>query len=248
MDLKELSKKELICLVSDAVRAIVTHYGLWFMEAEHQLVDLDRAIELEEEVWKNVISSLLTRVARRFGMKLVDGVPETLANMSKEELIKLLEDVAKSWLACDGFWFQAVERKYGMDTAKRINDGCWARFSYIEAKRIKKRLNLPERGGIAALRQALNLRQYARINRQETIDMGENKIVFRMNECRVQTARRQKGLPEYPCKSAGIVEYSRFAEGIDPRIKTRCVACPPDPHPEDWWCAWEFELDEEQEE
>ncbi|MBK5273963.1 MAG: hypothetical protein JJE30_02775 [Desulfuromonadales bacterium] len=29
---------------------------------------------------------------------------------------------------------------------------------------------------------------------------------------------------------------------IDPRIRTSCIACPPDVHPEDFWCAWEFEL------
>ena len=29
---------------------------------------------------------------------------------------------------------------------------------------------------------------------------------------------------------------------IDPRIETRCVACPPDPHPEEYWCAWEFSI------
>jgi hypothetical protein len=31
-------------------------------------------------------------------------------------------------------------------------------------------------------------------------------------------------------------------QAIDPRIQTRCVACPPDPHGEDLWCAWEFTL------
>jgi len=50
-------------------------------------------------------------------------------------------------------------------------------------------------------------------------------------------------LPDYPCKPVGIAEYSHFAKTIDPRIQTRCVACPPDPHPEGYWCAWEFFID-----
>jgi len=246
MDLEELSKEELIRLISDSLRAVVTHYGLWFRETEHQLADLDKAIEIEDEVWENVLTSLFRRVAGRLGINLRKvgrlEIPEPIYEMSKEELTKLWDDIAKSWLACDGFWFQAVERKYGMDTAKRVNDTCWVRFSYIEAKRIKKRLNLPEYGGIEALKKALKFRQYARINKQEIVEVDKNKIIFRMNECRVQVARKRKGLPEYPCKSAGIVEYTRFAEGIDPRIRTRCIACPPDPHPDEWWCAWEFEL------
>ena len=152
--------------------------------------------------------------------------------------------MARNWLASDGTWFQAVERNfdYEMYNAKRINDSCWVRFSYIEAKRIMKRLKLPENGGLPALKKALGYRQYALVNKQEIIDVSENRIIFRMNECRVHTARKRANLPEYPCKSAGVVEYTRFAEGIDPRIKTTCIACPPDAHPEEWYCAWEFTL------
>jgi hypothetical protein len=34
-------------------------------------------------------------------------------------------------------------------------------------------------------------------------------------------------------------------QAIDPRIQTRCVACPPDPRGQEHegiWCAWEFTL------
>jgi len=49
-------------------------------------------------------------------------------------------------------------------------------------------------------------------------------------------------LQDFPCRSVGIVEYSYFAKTIDPRIETRCLACPPDPHPADTWCVWEFAI------
>jgi hypothetical protein len=65
-----------------------------------------------------------------------------------------------------------------------------------------------------------------------------------MLDCRVQSARKRKGLADHPCKSVGIVEYTEFAKTIDPRITTRCIACPPDVHPEEFWCAWEFSLQE----
>jgi hypothetical protein len=65
-----------------------------------------------------------------------------------------------------------------------------------------------------------------------------------MNNCRVQAARKNRGLADYPCKSAGIVEYSTFASQIDSRIKTTCVACPPDEHPVEWFCAWRFTIEE----
>ena len=61
----------------------------------------------------------------------------------------------------------------------------------------------------------------------------------------VSVGRQRKGLADYPCKSAGMVEYPFFARAIDPRIRTECVGCPPDPHPQGWFCAWKFTLEEE---
>jgi hypothetical protein len=75
---------------------------------------------------------------------------------------------------------------------------------------------------------------------QEVIEQGPGRAVFVMRDCRVQAARQRKGLPDFPCKTVGIAEYTGFARTVDPRIETRCIACPPDPHPADAWCSWEF--------
>ena len=89
------------------------------------------------------------------------------------------------------------------------------------------------------------MRVYARINRQSFEDDGPRAFIFRMDECRVQVARKRKGLDDYPCKSAGLVEYAYFARAFDARIKTECIGCPPDAHPDDWYCAWRFSLETE---
>jgi len=65
-----------------------------------------------------------------------------------------------------------------------------------------------------------------------------------MKDCRVQTARRRKGLPDFPCKPVGLVEYAGFAATIDPRIKTECIQCPPDDCGDEA-CVWRFTLGEE---
>lgn len=157
-----------------------------------------------------------------------------------ENLLKILEDMAKRWLAHDGLWFQAVEKEMGMDTAIQMDAAAWEKFTVLEAERIKKLFDLPDHGGIPVLKEALGLRLYAFLNEQEIIDIDENKIIFRMNDCRVQSARKRKNLPDFPCKSVGLVEYSGFAKAIDPRIQCRCIACPPDEHPVEYYCAWEF--------
>lgn len=37
--------------------------------------------------------------------------------LDREQLIGMLDDFAKNWLAHDGLWFQAVEKHFGMDAA-----------------------------------------------------------------------------------------------------------------------------------
>lgn len=165
-----------------------------------------------------------------------------LKDFSKDEMQALLVDFAKRWLAHDGLWFQAVEKARGMEEAIERDKEAWEKFTVLEAKRIMNILGLEPGGGIPALKKALQLRLYAFINEQEIVDVDENTIVFRMNNCRVQAARKRKQLPDFPCKPVGIVEYSNFAQTIDPRFETRCICCPPDEHPEEYYCAWEFKL------
>lgn len=163
-----------------------------------------------------------------------------LKKLSREELEYLLTDFAKRWLAHDGLWFQQVEQAHGMDEAIRLDIGAWEKFTVLEAKRIMEFRGIKEDGGLAALKEALQYRLYSLVNTQEIIEEDENTLIFKMKDCRVQSARKRKGMPEFPCRPVGNVEYSGFAETIDPRIKTRCLYCPPEEHPEDSFCAWEF--------
>jgi hypothetical protein len=165
-----------------------------------------------------------------------------LQELSREQLIEIIIDDAQNWLAHDGLWFQAVEIAHGMEAAIDADREAWARFTVIEAKRIMARLGMKPGGGIPALVECLKHRLYARLNLQQSIEVSENRAVFQMVDCRVQSARKRKKLPDFPCKSVGMVEYTEFARAIDPRIQTRCIACPPDEHPESFWCAWEFTL------
>jgi len=176
------------------------------------------------------------------GIKKGERMKE-VKDLSKKELMDLLADASKNWLAHDGLWFRAVEDKFGIEAAMELDRKAWEKFTVIEAKRIMKRLGMEPGGGIPALVQALKFRLYAHINVQEVTEMSEIHCVFRMISCRVQEARQRQGLPDFPCKPIGIVEYSGFAKTIDSRITTKCLTCPPDPHPQDVWCAWEFKIE-----
>lgn len=215
----------------ESVRLIAVHYGLWFAETVHQF-GIEKALEAEARAGG---------LAQRLALKRLCGGENPFASLSAERLEELRGELAKLWLGLDGVWFQAVESLEGMEGAKRVNDTCWARFAPLEALRLKALLCLPEACGLDGLEAALRERFNSRINEIE-IAREPGALTLRLVDCRVQSARRRKGLADYPCKSAGVTEYSHFARFVDPRLETLCLACPPDPLDEGRFCSWRFTL------
>ncbi len=240
---EDLSNEKKVEFIFDMFHRIVAHYGLWFTEVKHQM-GMEKALDSVTNVFERSFGIQMKRMSKVLGFELENGYPKALLDKSGEELTEIMNSIAINWLANDGVWFQEIESTSGMTDAKRCNDSCWGQFSPFEARSIKKFLELGENPGLEGLKKALDYRLYGRINKQSFSNETEKSFVFEMNECRVQFARNRKGLDDYPCKSGGMVEYPYFAKEIDSRIKTECVGCPPDPHPETWFCAWRFYIED----
>ncbi len=166
---------------------------------------------------------------------------KVIEQLDKEDLLKLIDIYAKNWLALDGVWFQSVERKFGMEEAVEHDENAWRNYTVIEAGRIKLFLHLPERAGIDGLKQALEYRMYSNINKHE-ITVDGNMLIFRTLECRVQLARKRKGMEFHPCKSVGLIEYTYFAKAIDDRFECEAISCYPDITDDSCCCSWKFTL------
>jgi len=235
------SKAEKVQAIIDFLHRSMMHHAFWYAEVQHQY-GKEKALQLMTEVMSMSYDIQMKRMSKIMDFEMHDGLPAPLLELPDHTLDKLKEGIAINWLANDGVWFQAVEKAYDMFDAKRCNDSCWGQFSPFEAWSIKRLLQLPENSGLDGLKEALQHRLYASINTQEIVDETPHSFVFRMTDCRVQSARKRKGMNDYPCKSAGLVEYRTFAETIDKRIKTTCIACPPDKHPDEWYCAWKFSI------
>jgi hypothetical protein len=238
----DLQREERSKFILNMFNRIVVHYSLWFTEVRHQM-GMEKALEVLEIATQRGLAIQMKKLAKVLDFDEKDGIPSKLLDMDDETSHELMKTIAKNWLVNDGVWFQAVEFDRGMNDAKRCNDSCWAQFSPYEANSIKTFLNLDNSPGLEGLKKALGFRMYSMINKQSIVDETENSFTFQMNECRVQVARKRKKLDDYPCKSGGLVEYAYFARAIDKRIKTECISCPPDDHPEDWYCAWRFSID-----
>ncbi len=236
-----LGREDKARFIADMFNRIVVHYALWFTEIRHQM-GMEKALEALETATNRGVGIQMKRLSQVLGFEIKDGLPKALLEMDSDAQSELMTAVGKNWLVNDGVWFQAVEFDRGMIDAKRCNDSCWAQFSPYEARAIKNFLKLSENPGLDGLKTALNYRMYSVINKQSIVEETDTSFVFQMNDCRVQAARKRKNLDDYPCKSGGTVEYSYFARAIDPRIKTECIGCPPDEHPDEWYCAWRFSI------
>jgi len=229
---EDLKTEQLRNFVSDMNHRLNVHETMWFNEVCHQF-SFDRALRAMDYVWPKLQEISAKRLA-----EFESTDPD---KMDGEGLLKYSDCIAKNWLAQDGLWFQSIEFIDGMNDAKRCNDSVWQKFSPFEAHSIKNFLNMDEYPGLEGLREALNFRMYSRLNKQSSEIVNE-KLIFTMNDCRVQSARSKKGLADYPCKSAGLVEYGMFAKYIDARIETECHCCPPDEHGQNEYCKWGFFL------
>lgn len=171
-----------------------------------------------------------------------EEIKNAFQKMGREELLRALAMFAKNWLAHDGCWFLAAEESFSMETAIELDARSWKRFAAAEARRIMKTFQIPAGGGLDALERALSLRLYAVINSQRSEWSDDRRCLrFFMDVCHVQQARHRKGLPEFPCRSVGMIEFETFASAVDSRIRTACLHCPPDAAAGQY-CGWEFTM------
>lgn len=167
---------------------------------------------------------------------------QALDKLTVEELRDLIKIYARNIYALDGVWFQSIEVLRGMDEAMHHDREAWKRFTRTEALRIRNFLGLGENSGLEGLEKALSIRFSALANPSVTISREGDALVYRVNECRVQAARKSKGMPYHPCSSVGIIEHAGFAGVIDERITTEMVSCYPEVTDEGCACCWRFTL------
>lgn len=167
-----------------------------------------------------------------------------LEELPRETLIELARMYARNWQTLDGLWFRSVETQYGLEAAARLDLTNWERQAVIEAERIKEVLNLNE-GGLSSILAVLSFMSWQLVSpifqREEE---SPGRIVFYYPRCPIQEGRKRQGKQEFPCKSMKLTLLSNIARVIEPGAIVKCLVCPPDPHPEEFWCKWELTMKE----
>ena len=141
--------------------------------------------------------------------------------------------------AVDGLYYLGIEENWGTDAATEIDRKVWEVMGKIEARKIKKLFDI-KGSDIASVMKALSYSGWALDLEDKEIIIKEDKGIVRNVKCRVQNTRLLKGLPEFRCKPVRFGFLLSFAKEFNPKIEVICNVCPPDKHPENLWCEWEF--------
>ena len=113
----------------------------------------------------------------------------------------------------------------------------------IEARKIKEFLEIKD-NDIPSMIKALRYSGWTLDLEDKEIEVQKDRAVLRNVKCRVQNTRLKKGLVEFGCKPVRFGFLKAFAKEFNPDIKVRCNVCPPDEHPNNLWCEWEFTMKE----
>lgn len=176
-------------------------------------------------------------MSRTNDIKIIQQLP-------KEKIPEYLFLQLRNLWAVDGLYYLGIEEKYGTEVATAIDANVWAVMGKLEARKLKEFLGI-QKNDIPSMMQALQYTSWALDLEDKEITIEQNHALIRNVRCRVQNTRKSKGLPEFGCKPVRHGFLQAFAKEFNPRIIVTCILCPPDPHPEDLWCQWEFTYKEE---
>jgi hypothetical protein len=165
-----------------------------------------------------------------------------LASMPPERLLDYLFLQVRNLWRVDGLYFLGIEKRYGTQAATEIDADVWEAMAEIEAKSLQKMFRTGENPNVAKIIELLRKSSWALDQPFKTIEISRNRAVLSVGRCRTQENRLAKGLSEFPCKQVRFGYLRSFARTLNPEAKVNCLVCPPDEHPKDSWCKWEFTL------
>jgi hypothetical protein len=166
-----------------------------------------------------------------------------ISEFPKEKISAYLFLQLRNLWAVDGLYYLGIEEHYGTEIATEIDAKVWAVMGKIEARKLKEFLGI-SKTDIPSMMHALLYTSWALDLEDKEVEIKDEYAIIRNLRCRVQNTRRAKGLLEFGCKQVRHGFLQAFAKEFNPDIIVSCKLCPPDPHPKNLWCVWEFKIKE----
>jgi hypothetical protein len=167
---------------------------------------------------------------------------KVLEEMSTSRLLDYLFLQVRNLWRVDGLYFLGIEKKFGTEAATEIDAGVWEAMAAIEAKSLQKMFHVDENPSVPKIMDLLRKSSWALDQPFKTVEVSNRRAVLAVDRCRTQETRLNKGLGEFPCKKVRFGYLRSFARTLNQKVEVNCLVCPPDEHPKDSWCKWEFTL------
>jgi hypothetical protein len=167
---------------------------------------------------------------------------QMLASMPAERLLDYLFLQIRNLWRVDGFYFLGIEKRFGTEAASDIDAGVWEAMAAIEAKSLQKLFRTQQNPIVPMIMDLLRKSSWALDQPFKTTEIDDNHAILWVKKCRTQETRLDKGLLEFPCKKVRFGYLQNFAKTLNQKVTVKCLVCPPDKHPRDSWCKWEFTL------
>lgn len=163
---------------------------------------------------------------------------EILSQMTREQLLELIDIQQKNWWNLQNNWMAYMSTEYGMEAAVKGDCHCFPANARVQMYRLKKLLGLGE--DLDSLMKAMVLSTIWANGEYDIWKVDDRTFRIRVTDCHQQVRRLEEGMGELACKPAGIAISEAAARTLNPACEVRCLVCPPDAHPRDIWCEWEF--------
>jgi len=167
---------------------------------------------------------------------------EMLSKMPMEKLLDFFFLQIRNLWRVDGLYFLGIEKRFGTEAAAEIDAGVWEAMAQIEAKSLQKMFKVGENPDIPTIMNLLRKSSWALDQPFKTFEVNDKRATLSIDRCRTQEARLSKQLSEFPCKRVRFGYLKSFAKTLNAKVEVNCLVCPPDKHPKDLWCKWDFTL------
>ena len=165
---------------------------------------------------------------------------ERLSKLSKDELLDFIEMFQKNWWNLQNNYILYMNNTYGEEAAVQADGHCFSANAKVQMYRLAKMFGLKD--DLQSLMDAMILSTIWANCDYDIWEIDENNFRIKVTNCYQQVRRLEDGLGEFACKPAGLAICEAAAEVINPATETKCIVCPPDEHPDDVWCEWEFKI------
>lgn len=167
---------------------------------------------------------------------------EMLSKLPMEKLLDFFFLQIRNLWRVDGLYFLGIEKKFGTEAATEIDASVWEIMAQIEAKSLQRMFNVGENPNVPKIMELLRMTSWALDQPFKTVEVNDKWATLSVDKCRTQETRLSKGLEEFPCKKVRFGYLKTFAKTLNPKVEVNCLICPPDKHPKNLWCKWEFKL------